>query len=287
MEQWPNFFIAGAPRAGTTSLYEYLKDIDDIFMSSIKEPNYFSVSISDKILLQRSFRKKNEYLKLFQGVKDEKAIGEGSHSYLWDPQSAKLIHQNIPDAKIILLLRNPVERAFSHYLFTVSVGQETGTFSDAITKALKAKPDFSGAIIEAGLYGQQITKYLEFFEKEKIKIVFSEEFIKNTESTVKEILEFLEVDVPKTLSFTKIHHEYSITGNKFIFFLMRNRMVRYAAKNFLPRESARKIKESFDKKGVKPELNENDRQFLQEYYHDDVLCLEKILNRKVPWKILK
>jgi hypothetical protein len=284
MNKWPNFFIAGAPRAGTTSLYEYLKDIDGIFMSPIKEPNYFSVSISDKILLQRPFRKQNEYLKLFKDVKNEKAIGEGSHSYFWDPQSAKLIQQTIPNAKIILLLRDPVERAFSHYLFTVSVGQETKTFSEAIKEALNAKPDFSGAIIEAGLYGQQLTRYLEYFKNEKIKIIFSEEFIKNTESTMKEILEFLEVDIPETLSFTKIHHEYSVTGNKFIAASMRNRMIRHVAKNLLPRESARKIKESFDKKAIKPQLNEHDRKFLQEYYHDDILILKNLLNQKLPWE---
>lgn len=287
MDKWPNFFIAGTPRAGTTSLYEYLKDIDGIYMSPIKEPNYFSVNISDKILLQKPFRKKNEYLKLFRNVKDEIAIGEGSHSYLWDPQSAKLIHQAIPDAKIILILRDPVERAFSHYLFTVGVGQENGTFSDAIKKALKAKPDFSGAIIEAGLYGKQIDRYLKYFEKEKIKIVISEEFIKNTESIMKEILEFLDVGVVKTCSFKKIHHEYSVIDNKFIALLIRNRMVRHAAKNFLPRQGGRKLKEFFDKKGIKPELNENDKQFLQEYYHNDVLHLEKILNRKLPWNISK
>ena len=218
MYKWPNFFIVGAPRAGTTSLYEYLKDIDGIYMSTIKQPNYFSVSVSDKILLQRPFRKKNEYLKLFQDVKDEVAIGEATPSYLWDPQSPKLIHQVIPDAKIIIILRDPIERAFSHYLLTVRFGQETGTFSDAIKKALKAKPDFSGAIIEAGFYGQQVTRYLECFEKKKIKIIIFEEFIKNIKSTMKEILEFLEVSVPITDSFKKIHNQYTVPTNKFTAF---------------------------------------------------------------------
>lgn len=286
MYKWPNFFIVGAPRAGTTSLYEYLKDIDGIYMSTIKQPNYFSVSVSDKILLQRPFRKKNEYLKLFQDVKDEVAIGEATPSYLWDPQSPKLIHQVIPNAKIIMILRDPVERAFSHYLLTVGFGQETGTFSDAIKKALKAKPDFSGAIIEAGFYGQQITRYLEYFEKKKIKIIIFEEFIKNINSTMKEILEFLEVSAPITDSFKKIHNQYTVPTNKFTAFLIRNRAVRHIAKNLLPREGGRKLKKFFDKEGNKPELSENDKKFLQELYHDDVLHLEKILNRKLPWNIL-
>ena len=91
---WPNFFIVGAGKAGTTSLYEYLKKIPEIYMSPIKEPGYFGT---------REFKNpdwskistENEYLKLFEGVTNEIAIGEASPQYLSDPKTPFLIHDKI------------------------------------------------------------------------------------------------------------------------------------------------------------------------------------------------
>ena len=103
MERWPNFFIVGAPRCGTTSLYEYLNHTPGIFMSKVKEPNYFSVSVTPKIKLSQLIQDKKQYLSLFKDVKDEIAIGEASVPYLWDPKAPLLIHEAIPDARIIMI----------------------------------------------------------------------------------------------------------------------------------------------------------------------------------------
>ena len=99
----PNLFVVGAQRAGTTSIYEYLKGAKGVYMSPKKEPHYFSPSAQkqskkfDDPTLERE-----KYLGLFRGVTDEIAIGEASPSYLWDPDSPKLIHDAIPDARIII-----------------------------------------------------------------------------------------------------------------------------------------------------------------------------------------
>ena len=86
-ECWPNFFIVGAPKAGTTSLYWYLRNITGIYMSSIKEPNYFSIKVRPKDYFLRPIRDKRKYLNLFKDVIDEKIIGEASPSYLRDPEA--------------------------------------------------------------------------------------------------------------------------------------------------------------------------------------------------------
>jgi len=99
-EQWPNFFIVGAPRCGTSSLYDYLKHTKGIFMSTREEPNYFSVTVNPDLIFLGKITDKKEYLNLFNDVKDEIAIGEASPSYLWDPQAPKLIH----DVLIIIFL---------------------------------------------------------------------------------------------------------------------------------------------------------------------------------------
>ena len=117
MKNWPNFYIVGAPKAGTTSMYEYLKNVPGIYMSAIKEPNYFSINtVPDNHPVLKPIRDKMKYLSLFDDVTNEKIIGEASPDYLPDPDAPHLIHQVAPHAHIVIILRDPVERAFSDYL---------------------------------------------------------------------------------------------------------------------------------------------------------------------------
>jgi len=134
----PNFFIVGASKSGTTSLYLYLDKVSGIYMSRVKEPHYFHRS-SFK-LIARSITDKAEYQKLFKSATKEKAIGEASTSYLQDPESASLIHDQVPNAKIIIILRDPCQRAFSGFLMLKSVGREKKSFHQLIT----TKPSFFG-----------------------------------------------------------------------------------------------------------------------------------------------
>jgi len=99
MEHWPNFFIVGAPRAGTTSLYEFLKRTKGVFMPSYKEPHYFSVTIDRSLINRKPIRDKKKYLQLFKKVNNEKAVGEASTSYLWDTEAPKLIYKKKPKLK--------------------------------------------------------------------------------------------------------------------------------------------------------------------------------------------
>ena len=119
MARSPNFFIVGAARSGTTSMWEYLKQHPDIFMPegfAYKEPSYFC-----NLYGYNDF---NLYLELFAGVKEEKAVGEASTPYLTSPESAAWIREVYPAAKIIILLRNPVDRAYSMYNWMIKEGYE-------------------------------------------------------------------------------------------------------------------------------------------------------------------
>jgi len=113
MDRWPNFFIVGTGKAGTTSLYEYLKQVPGIFMSPEKEPNYFShVAIHKDDPHRFMIRDKKKYLELFKNVKNEKIIGEATPTYFRDPNAAYLIHKVSPNAKILITLRNPIDNNF-------------------------------------------------------------------------------------------------------------------------------------------------------------------------------
>jgi hypothetical protein len=111
--QWPNFFIVGAARAGTTSLYEYLKQASGVYLSEIKEPRFFIADSETRDFYGRNaIGKREEYLRLFKKA-DSTVIGEATPEYLYRTQVADAIHKVSPHAKIIISLRNPIYRGFT------------------------------------------------------------------------------------------------------------------------------------------------------------------------------
>src|ERR1700693_2394465 len=188
-EIWPNFFIVGAPKAGTTSLYEYLRRVPGVYMSPIKEPHYFNTIKIVTVSALPPIRDKAKYLSLFQGVKDEVAIGEATAAYLRDPETPKRIRDVVPDARIVMILRDPVERAFSHYLAYIREGSEPLSFQEALRKDLK-----QDAYLAPGFYAQQVKRYLDAFGSERVKMLIFEEFIHDTNGAVSDVLKFLGVN---------------------------------------------------------------------------------------------
>ncbi len=195
METWPNFFIVGAPRAGTTSLYNYLKKIPGIYMSPMKEPHYFSESSFPEGRFRTIIRDKKKYLELFKKIKNEKIVGEASATYLSDPEAPNLIHHIIPNAFILASLRDPVERTFSHFLMHKSQGVLKPTFYEQLENELNniVDPTEPNIHLESGLYSSGVKKHLNIFGENQVKIIIFEEFIKNTKGTVEEILKFLNI----------------------------------------------------------------------------------------------
>jgi len=191
LETWPNFFIVGAIKAGTSSLYAYLKEIPGIYMSPVKEPNYFSVStISDNHRVN-PIRQEQQYFKLFSKVKDEKIIGEASPNYLIDPQAPDLIHKVSPNAKILISLRDPIERLFSYYLMIVRLGDTHKSFQDEVHEVLKLDhPEKSYLGLRGGLYYEAVKRYYSTFGEKQVKIIIFEEFIKNPKKNCRRCIKF-------------------------------------------------------------------------------------------------
>jgi len=282
--KWPNFFIVGAPKAGSTSLYEYLKKIPGIFMSPVKEPNYYCQGIAPNHLIDKPIRNKEKYLNLFKNAKNEVAIGEASSTYLRDPLAPKLIYEVNPNAKIIILLRDPILRAYSHYLMEAKGRSAHLTFRQVIKKSLDSpeNDDYSRVIISGGMYYQQVKKYFDIFGKENVKILIFEEFVKDSRKAVKEILEFLGVKREIAESVGKVHNPFTVPRGDIAKFVFRNKITRKFGRSIS--SSAREmIVNVLVKKGSKPPLLQEDRMFLEKIYCDDVVRLEKILGRSLPW----
>ncbi|UVS68367.1 sulfotransferase family protein [Nitrososphaera viennensis] len=285
---WPNFFIVGAHKGGTTSLYEYLTQVPDIYMSKMKEPHFFAPNVQPTSKFPyKVIRSEQKYLDLFKDGETKLAVGEASTSYLWDPKSPHLISEKIPNAKIIMILRDPVTRAFSHYLMSFRGGVETLPFYDALVKdyALQRKGfGISNLYIELGFYSEQVKKYLEIFGKENVKILIFEEFIQNTEHSVIDTLKFLRIQSKVPNNIDTAYNSFFVPRNNLVLSLLRNRAVSALA-GTLPTsliDWLRGNKLLFKKTG-KPQISAKERQFLTEIYRDDVAALSSILGRRLPW----
>jgi hypothetical protein len=207
----PNFIIIGAPRAGTTSLYHYLNQHPQISMSKIKETNFFTY-LASQVESDYQIRPNStwpvttfsQYEALFDIKKNTKAIGEASPVYLYTPNVPKLINKHLPNVKLILILRNPIERAFSSYLKDCREGVEKRSFEVAVTEELQDPKKIIASInfyIRAGLYFEHLTRFSEYFNSSQIKILFQEDLYKEPSFVLRNLFDYLEVDnqfVPDT-----------------------------------------------------------------------------------------
>jgi len=287
MEKWPNFFIVGAAKAGTTSLYEYLKDIPGIYMSPVKEPNYFSQKTMPEEYPVSIIRNKAEYLSLFENIKDEKIIGEATTSYLTDPDAPYQIHKIIPTAQILISLRDPIERAFSHYLMHIQTTWLTSSLSEELKKSssMDFNPNKPHLKLEHGLYYDSIKRYQNVFGKKQIKIIIFEEFIRNVKDSLEEILKFLNVSYPSHDFQNIIHNPYrGARGGKIVQKIRAGKTLRPIVKTLLSPSLRKSLRAKFIiKKMPKPKMNQDDRDFLVKFYREDVQKVETLLGRKLPW----
>ena len=200
---FPNLYIVGAPKSGTTSLYHYLNQHPDINIPN-KEPRFLinniinSVSEDDPIkpyLIRSSILDKNEYNSLYSGLK-EKIICDASTQYLYHYSHVipKIKQLKGPSPKIIILLRNPIDRAFSNYSH-ISSTFENLSFDKAIKQeTIRRQKGFNSFWFYIGLstYADSVRAYKDSFDN--VKVVLFEDFINNTNLTLIDILDFLEVD---------------------------------------------------------------------------------------------
>jgi len=314
-EKLPNFFIVGAAKSGTTSLYEYLKLHPEVYMAPIKETHHFSTDIDNTKFRSNYARSLNkdlskflesdmeegifhafvkdwsEYVQLFKKVKNEKAVGEVTNSYLYSREAAKNIKEKFPNAKIIMMLRNPVDRAFSHYLMDLRIGYETEDFMTALKKDMARDPKgwgISNLYSEIGQYAEQVQRFMQVFPKEHLRIYLFDDFVKNPEATMKDIFRFLGVSEETSIDFTKKYNPSFIPKNKFIGKLNTQKRVKDWLKSVLPKSVKSKFKKTFYTDKDLPKIKPEERKFLIEVFKEDVMKLSQLLNRDLSsWLVEK
>ena len=286
----PNFIIIGAAKAGTTSLYSYLKQHPQIYMSPEKEPRFFApefYSLYNKGLrntARTSAFSLKEYLRLFEGVSDEVAIGEASPEYLYIPGSAERIKDKMHDVKLIAVLRNPVDRAFSAFLYQVRDGYEHLNFEQALQmEEQRIKDGYRPGwhYKQVGFYCSQIKQYLDIFDPHQMRIYLYDELSANSNAILRDVFHFLCVDDLFEPDLTK-ENVSGIPRNKIIHSLLtRDNISKSILKRLLPkkwRKNVNKIIRSYNM-GTKPILNLETRQILIDIYRQDIIDLQKLIQR--------
>lgn len=283
----PNFFIVGAAKAGTTSLHAYLSEHPQVFMSALKEPHYFSSFVVSPEFdnFQPIIRNSTAYQELFIGSEGYKAIGEASPSYLCDAQAATRIKSSIPDAKIVISLRNPVQRAYSHYLMEYRQGRETRSFREALEADLGRCEKGWGVsfqYVELGLYAEQVERYLQTFGRSKVLVILFENLIRQTSAVMEEVARFLDIDpegYPES-AFASAHNPFEISRSAFARTLLRSRSIRVWAKRWIPQKLRTAVRNRFlFASGQKPRLDDGTRRSLAGLFTSDLRRLERMLDR--------
>lgn len=299
----PNFLIIGTAKAGTSSLYHYLNQHPQIYMSPVKEPRFFAPELYTEHRKDpyRSGAKEHrdapmsfeEYCQLFEGAVDEVALGEATTEYLYMPKAPERIQRHIPEAKLIAILRDPAERAFSAFCYQWRDGCEKLTFE----QALAAEPQRIAEhkwwpgwhYKQSGFYYQQLTRYFQVFDPGQIKVYLHDELSADPTTVVKDIFRFIGVEDDFTPTFTR-KNVSGIPQNRFLHSLMtRDNPLKAAVKPFLPDGLRQRVSQNIHQKNMqaKPTLSPEIRHALVEDYRPDILNLQALLQRDLSkWLVV-
>ena len=290
----PNFLIVGAAKSGTSSLHNYLNQHPEVFMPSynkevmkVKEPRFL---IKDLVQhrLHNGVWNWEEYKSLFNKVNDEISIGESTVLYLYYYKHAidnikKYLGENV---KIIIMLRNPTDRAYSAFQHVSRGLKEQNSFEEAL-KIEKGRMNKESSLTpmvmykEMGLYHDMVRAYKENFKN--VHIIFYEDFRDDTEGEIKKIFKFLELSLSVNIDFVSRHNvggkRWKNEKMKHVF--MKNSPLKSALKKAIPKSLRKGVRDklisaSTDK--VAP-MKENTRVKLNEFFKEDVKKLSDLLNR--------
>jgi len=290
----PNFLIVGAAKCGTSSLHNYLNQHPDVFMPTftpegvkVKEPRFL---VKEKLQkrLPKGIWNYEDYKLLFNSVTNEIAIGESTVLYLYYHNEAiKNIKKYLgEDVKIIIMLRNPIDRAYSAYSFASRTPQENQTFKEALINARERfdKDETLSPMIlykELGLYYKMVKDYMESFKD--VHVILYDDFILQTNLEVTRVFDFLKIINTNDINTNKIINSGGKQWNsKFMKkLLMREGVLKKILKMLLPKKSRVSIKNglisSFTSKA--DSIDKSIKKELLDYYKKDIHLLEKLINK--------
>jgi hypothetical protein len=279
----PNLIIPGAAKSGTTTLHEALDQHPDIFMSGKKEPHFFSRPPSDARLAR--------YEELFDQSAGHAVRGESSTSYLVIPEAARRIKTRLEDPRLIVVLRNPVDRVRSHFEWLRSLGLEHRPLREAFLADRDQTPDIENGVLETGnyryyyahsAYGSNLSRFLEFFTREMFHVITFERLSTDFAVTVGGCFRFLGVS---RIAVQQPIHENptaAVSGTRArMRFALRLALKRFPRFRFLLapyRLTIGKLVDRMDTAGIdetRDSLSPEDREWLADHLTDEVQLLRR------------
>jgi hypothetical protein len=301
MNYLPNFLIIGATKSGTSSLYFYLRQHPDVFMPEVKEPHFFGFEPDTEVWeIRNAKRQRNSfvitdpeaYQSLFKAATPNQVRGEASVMYMYLPGSAARIKAHVPEAKLIAVLRNPVERAYSAYLHFVREAEEPcTTFADALAaEPTRVAEGWAARYYyqEMGFYARQLSRFYNEFRAEQLRVFLYDDFRKDPQGVTRSIYRFIGVDESFTPNTTTKHNISGVPKNRLLHqvhrFLKNDHPLKNLAKTFI-RPSARSVLKRqwlarLESQNLsKPPLSDELAAQLTEVYRSDILELQELLGR--------
>lgn len=293
----PNFMCIGATKSGTTTLCDILRKHPDIFIPSYKEPHFFD----SPIIYEKGIDwYGNTY---FSKGKTNKCIADFTPSYLFEKKAPNRILRELgSNVKFIVILRNPVDRAYSQYLHSVRDERESLTFINALENEKDRLANINEDInylsklrisyISQGLYGDMIENYLRYFSKDNFLFLsFEDELIKDTKSTIYKVLSFLELDNKIALDFNIRSNMASKVRFKWLMRFMQKsgfwrKIIRKSIYSLKWRQIIKNKIHRLNIISFTPEPLTKDirKRIYKDYFQQDIKKLEKIIGQKMNWK---
>jgi len=293
----PNFVVIGAPKCGTTSLFYYLKQHPDIYLPVRKELHYFSFPLleahskgpRDKETLSALCASWEEYKHHYLDVRNESAVGEVSPSYLFYAEVGERIKSRLGNVRIIAILRDPIEKAFSQYMHMVRDRRETLTFHDALMAESERKARGWGDIwlyAESSLYADKLKRYFSIFGRKNVRVILFEELANQPVKVMADLYEFLGVSADFACDTSKA---YNRSGNPRLDTLSKFMASPSLVKSLMKRTIPERIRIPMRltlmnwNTGEKDDMDDRSREYLKRYFQDDIVRLGRMLGREMNW----
>jgi len=296
---WPNFFIGGAPKCGTTALYYYLKDHPNIFLPTLKEPHYWCEDLPGL----RKHKTLSEYLELFDSSTSKHlAIGDASATYLFSKVAFKKIFEKMPDAKIIIMLRNPVDMVYSlHSELLYNCNEDVKDFETAwfLQDQRKKGGHIPSTCREPqmlqyfnwGENGRHLSRLYDIFPRHQIKVILFDDFKKSVSTIYKEVLQFLDLPDDNRTEFPVINMNRTLRNRSVAEFMINlPKPIRFASSKvkqllgikywvFIPHLYSLLNVRKRNRSPLPLRL----RQTLQEQFKSDIDLLSRLLDRDLSY----
>ena len=288
----PNFLVIGAAKSGTTALYHYIEQHPDAFMSAVKEPKFFvfdgqSVPFGGpgaRIFNNAAVQDLGAYQALFEDGREALVRGEASTYYLYHPLAAATIRKYVPNMKMVAVLRDPIDRAFSGYVMHAMRGQEKITFEEAIADEPRRIREnwIWGRYMDVGRYAAQLKRYWALFPKDQLRIYLYDDLQADSLSVVQDVYHFLKLDTAFAPNVSVRHNVSGLPKNRWLDSLVGKRPSRYWLRAFKPLipNAVWRLRDKLRKQNMeKPTLDPALRQKLLNKVRDDVLELQDLIER--------